>query len=446
MRTIRFPIKGLMGAVIVVALGLAALRDPSEIWSGIMFLLTCGVLCLAIVGVVCRQDEERAWWLGFALFGWGYLLLSMRSTVVLPTLTLLDSIAARLGAPFRFSGGMGGMGGGMRSIGLWAFGGFGGPTVDGSVYLRQEIAHCLWALLAALLGGILARVIFGSAKKRDEKVDPPAQTANQAHGRRSRWWLWPAGPGLVGGGLMLALVLTASRSSPGFWVGATFLTTCALLGITILGVVGEQGRRRQVWLGAAIFGVSYMAMAFGRSLDGETWPTLPTDHLLETIRPWFPPVVSGFPTSSDGIAALNARMWETLQRPVSMHFPEETPLEDVLKYIQTKTSDLNGNKIPIYIDTLGFQEAERSPTSVVTVDLENVPLKISLRLCLKQLGLTYRIRDGLLFITSEESAILPVYQDPFLIAGHCVLALLAAVFGGAVAPLFCAKPTAHAAP
>ena len=105
-------------------------------------------------------------------------------------------------------------------------------------------------------------------------------------------------------------------------------------------------------------------------------------------------------------------------------------------------------KIPIYVDPMGLQEAERTLTSTVTVNLDGVPLKTTLRLCLKQLGLTYRIRDGLLFITSEESAdpFLPFYQDPFLIAGHCVLALLAAGFGGFVAPLFCLRPTAHAAP
>ena len=38
MRTIRFPIAGLMGAVLVVALGLAALRNASEIWAGVMVL------------------------------------------------------------------------------------------------------------------------------------------------------------------------------------------------------------------------------------------------------------------------------------------------------------------------------------------------------------------------------------------------------------------------
>ena len=58
MRTIRFPIAGLMWAVVVAALGLAALRNASEIWAGATFLATCGVLCLAIVGIVCRTDES----------------------------------------------------------------------------------------------------------------------------------------------------------------------------------------------------------------------------------------------------------------------------------------------------------------------------------------------------------------------------------------------------
>ncbi len=442
MRTIRFRIAGLMGAVLVVAVGLAALRSASEAWSGVMFLMTCGVLCLAIVGVVCRGDDQRAWWLGFALFGWGYLLLSMWSTVNLPTMTLLDAIAARLGQPIRFSGGMGG---GMRSIGLWAFGAFGGGNAGGpTLTVMQEIAHSLWALVFALLGGFLARAIFGGASRRDERVASTTQTAAHTH---RRWWLWPAALGLAGGAVIVGLIATGSRSSPGFWVGTTFLATCGLLGMTILGVAGEKGKRRQIWLGAAIFGISYMTMAFGRSLDRETWPSLPTDHLLNTLRPWFPPVVSGFPTSSDGVAALNARIWETLQRPVPMAFPEDTPLEDVLKHIQTSTRGAEAKGIPIFVDPIGLQEAEKSMTSTIrNIELEGVPLKTTLGLCLDQLDLTYRIRDGMLFITSEESEDTPIYQDPFLIVGHCVLALLAAGFGGIVAPLFCLRPTAHAGP
>ena len=94
-RAVRFPIAGLMSAVVVVPLGLAALRNASETWAGATFLSTCAVLCLAIVGVVCRGESERAWWLGFALFGWGYLILAFWSSLELPTMALLDALGSR---------------------------------------------------------------------------------------------------------------------------------------------------------------------------------------------------------------------------------------------------------------------------------------------------------------------------------------------------------------
>jgi hypothetical protein len=433
MRTIRFPIAGLMLAVLVVAVALAALRNASETWAGVMFLITCGVLSLAIVGVVCRDGPQRAWWLGFALFGWGYLVLALWSTVNLPTMALLDAIAARLGMQVRFSGGMGR---GMLSVALWAggfCGGGGGPSNES----LREIAHCLWALAAALLGGLLARTMFGGPTARPEIGD--THTVSAARAPR-QWWLWPTVMGLAGCAVVVLLCVFGSRSAPGFWFGATFLTTCGLLGVTVLGVAGDHGKRRQIWLGAAIFGIGYMAMAFGRSLDGETWPILPTDHLLRAVRPRFPPLVNGFPTASDGVASMNARIWNTLEQPVPMRFNEDTPLEDVLKYLATATRGPDGKGIPIYLDPIGLQEAEKSITSTVrNLDFDGVPLKTSLRLCLDQLDLTYRIRDGLLLITSKESAVVPVYQDPYLIFGHCLLALLAAGVGGIVAPAFCSR-------
>ena len=103
-----------MVAVLIVALGLAALRNSSATWAGMTFLLTCAVLCLAIVGVVCDGNARRAWWLGFALFGWGYLLLAFWSSVELPTMALLDAIGQRFDLSVHFSGRMGGMGGGMK--------------------------------------------------------------------------------------------------------------------------------------------------------------------------------------------------------------------------------------------------------------------------------------------------------------------------------------------
>ena len=41
-----------------------------------------------------------------------------------------------------------------------------------------------------------------------------------------------------------------------------------------------------------------------------------------------------------------------------------------------------------------------TPESTVVIDLEGVPLKTSLRLILKQLGLAYCVRDGVIIISS----------------------------------------------
>ena len=53
-----------------------------------------------------------------------------------------------------------------------------------------------------------------------------------------------------------------------------------------------------------------------------------------------------------------------------MHFPNETPLEDVIKYVRTSTtSPAFPDGIPIYVDPLGLQEAEKTTASTVTIDL-----------------------------------------------------------------------------
>ena len=58
-----------------------------------------------------------------------------------------------------------------------------------------------------------------------------------------------------------------------------------------------------------------------------------------------------------------------------------------------------------------------------------------MQLCLEQLDLTYDVRDGVLRITLAENTIPPFYHDPFMIVGHCLLALLAAGIGAIAAPL-----------
>lgn len=92
-----------------------------------------------------------------------------------------------------------------------------------------------------------------------------------------------------------------------------------------------------------------------------------------------------------------------LEEPIAMRFENETPLSDVLEYIKRATKKgPNDPEIPILIVPSGLEETERSLNSTITIDLENVPLKTTLRLLLKQLGLAYGVKDGRLIIHSEE--------------------------------------------
>ena len=89
-----------------------------------------------------------------------------------------------------------------------------------------------------------------------------------------------------------------------------------------------------------------------------------------------------------------------LDEPVSMSFPNDTPLADVLKYIQSALAGSNDKGIPIYVDPVGLQEAEVTMTSPVTMDLDGVPVRRTLYLLLAQLRLTYQVDEGIVFITA----------------------------------------------
>lgn len=94
-RTFRFSIARLMGLVILAAIGVAALRQSSEAWAGTLLLITLGAIAIALAGAFTREPVERAGWLGFALFGGGYLALAYTISTpnsTLPTLFLAQAI------------------------------------------------------------------------------------------------------------------------------------------------------------------------------------------------------------------------------------------------------------------------------------------------------------------------------------------------------------------
>jgi RNA polymerase sigma factor (sigma-70 family) len=99
---------------------------------------------------------------------------------------------------------------------------------------------------------------------------------------------------------------------------------------------------------------------------------------------------------------LNEAINKRLNEPMTLSFSEPTPLTEVVKYIKSASKTNDQSPLPIYVDPLGLQESLASSDANVTLDLDGVPLKASLRLLLRQLGLAYCVRDGVLIISSVE--------------------------------------------
>ena len=106
----RFSLGTLLLMVLSAGVAFAALKSPSELWASALFTPAVAVLLVAVLLAVHRRDRARAYWLGFALFGWVYLILSLvpETAPRLATTGLLDALFARVH-------GMGTPGGSSRS-------------------------------------------------------------------------------------------------------------------------------------------------------------------------------------------------------------------------------------------------------------------------------------------------------------------------------------------
>jgi hypothetical protein len=196
----RFTILNLMGFVLALALGLAALRGANDYWASGLLLGTPLLLCVALVGGLCGVECARAPRLGFAVFGGAYfaialLGLSEGSLGNLPTSRLLayvhEKVAGTLPFNVTFTSSVGSVvpGGSAGNFvvmtvppvqppaslttakGAGQLLTFSNVAVNGKLpnswlavmpgAMNNEafstVGHCLFALLAGLLGAIIAR-------------------------------------------------------------------------------------------------------------------------------------------------------------------------------------------------------------------------------------------------------------------------------------------------
>ncbi|MBI1325864.1 tetratricopeptide repeat protein [bacterium] len=107
---------------------------------------------------------------------------------------------------------------------------------------------------------------------------------------------------------------------------------------------------------------------------------------------------------------------DKLNDPISLPFPNETPFEDVLKYITQNTQGPNDNGIQIHVDPIGLEDASATMQSPVTINLEGVPLKRAMKIMLDQLDLTYTVQDGVLFISWKAAEDLPTDRRVYPVA------------------------------
>jgi hypothetical protein len=205
MSLIRFNIASLLVVVLVLRVGFAALRESSDFWESGLFTLTLSVLLVSSLFSIHRSEARRAFWMGFSLFGWTYLALSLVPSIesrlaTTKVLAYLDSkVPGRTQSFFKIqftATGNGAPGNQVQAVAfspqgnqiatsslgtvkLWdaatgrLLGGWAGTTEN---FVR--IGHSLLALLFGWLGGLLSRRMWGASRRPEESTQINVEGTN----------------------------------------------------------------------------------------------------------------------------------------------------------------------------------------------------------------------------------------------------------------------------
>jgi hypothetical protein len=75
MRLAHLSIAGLLGVVGFCAVGFGSLLYASTPWAGMTFSVMLGCLTIGLIALICCRSERRAFWIGFSISGWIYVIL-----------------------------------------------------------------------------------------------------------------------------------------------------------------------------------------------------------------------------------------------------------------------------------------------------------------------------------------------------------------------------------
>jgi len=141
----RFSLRTLLVGLVFFAVGCTALVNASEAWQTTISTTAFAALFFATLAGLFRRGKAQAFWIGFAVIGWLYLVLvyGLWEENTQPRLATTRALVLVWNA-VRYT--------------VAVSGSFAGATrtVPNHEYFLN-IGQCLWALLLALLGGLLAR-------------------------------------------------------------------------------------------------------------------------------------------------------------------------------------------------------------------------------------------------------------------------------------------------
>ncbi len=184
----RFSLATLLLAVLLAAIGCAAVVNANDLWRQTIITATVAALVIATLAAVIWQSQSRVFALGFALTGWIYLVLVFVSAFGLRDDLLTDKVVTWLFATihgeqtsqqqsvqsvaFSPDGTRLATGSYDATIRFWdvstgqaVSANAGGQKVDAKNF--ADIGHSLWVIIVGSLGGVVAGIL-ARLKRQDE--------------------------------------------------------------------------------------------------------------------------------------------------------------------------------------------------------------------------------------------------------------------------------------
>jgi hypothetical protein len=183
----RFSIRTILIIIAYAAIALPGLVHPTRAWVGVMYGITVVLLFYSIVTAIYQTERARAFWIGFALFGVGYLGLLFgpfaELSLRLPTTQLLGSSCEIFHGPASYPA--------QNPYSSWLSpssplsfvvpsspsGYTNNPTEV--PYMFVEIGQAIFAMLFAALGGVIAQYQYASRAGKETVRTRPSMSEQE---------------------------------------------------------------------------------------------------------------------------------------------------------------------------------------------------------------------------------------------------------------------------